>query len=133
MGKQSNFPRRERDFYPTPRAAVLPLIPGCAGCARSPSPCCGDGALVRHLESFGLRCVYAGDIADGQDALAITDFGNVAVGITVTRLGGEDGGCLMPRNRAHRAAAAQRQRRARRSAAWRGAPAIARDDQGGAQ
>ena len=27
MGKRSNFPRRERDFYPTPRAAVLPLIP----------------------------------------------------------------------------------------------------------
>ena len=34
-------------------------------------PCCGDGALVRHLESFGLRCVYAGDIATGQDALAL--------------------------------------------------------------
>ena len=35
-------------------------------------PCCGDGALVRHLESFGLRCVYAGDISTGQDALDLT-------------------------------------------------------------
>ena len=33
---------------------------------------CGDGALVRHLESFGLRCVYAGDIPTGQDALDLT-------------------------------------------------------------
>ena len=33
-------------------------------------PCAGDGELVRHLESFGLRCVYAGDIRTGQDALA---------------------------------------------------------------
>ena len=26
MGKRSNFDRREADFYPTPRAAVVPLI-----------------------------------------------------------------------------------------------------------
>ena len=64
MGKRSNFPRRERDFYPTPRAAVLPLIPWLRGVRTFAEPCCGDGALVRHLESFGLRCVYAGDIAD---------------------------------------------------------------------
>ena len=37
-------------------------------------PCCGDGALVRHLESFGLRCAYAGEIATGQDALAIDHY-----------------------------------------------------------
>ena len=36
---------------------------------------CGDGALVRHLESFGLRCVYAGDIRTGQDALALDHYG----------------------------------------------------------
>ena len=39
-------------------------------------PCCGDGALVRHLEAFGLRCVYAGDIATGQDALALDTYGD---------------------------------------------------------
>ena len=37
-------------------------------------PCAGDGALVRHLKLCGLRCVYAGDLADGQDALAVPRF-----------------------------------------------------------
>jgi hypothetical protein len=45
-------------------------------------PCCGDGALVRHLESHGLRCVYAGDIATGQDALAVEQYGDADVIIT---------------------------------------------------
>ena len=71
MGKRSNFERREADFYPTPRAAVVPLIPYLRGIRTFAEPCAGDGALVRHLEGFGLRCVYAGDIRDGQDALAL--------------------------------------------------------------
>jgi hypothetical protein len=37
---------------------------------------------VNHLESHGLRCVYQGDIADGQDALAITDYGDADTIIT---------------------------------------------------
>ena len=54
MGKRSNFERREADFYPTPRAAVVPLIPYLR-CIRSfAEPCAGNGALVRHLEEFGL-------------------------------------------------------------------------------
>ena len=72
MGKRSNFPLVPRDFYPTPLKAVQPLIPHLDGIRRFAEPCCGDGALVRHLESFGLRCVYAGDIAIGQDALELT-------------------------------------------------------------
>ena len=76
MGKRSNFERREGDFYPTPRAAVLPLIPYLRGVRTFAEPCCGDGALVRHLECFGLRCVYAGDIATGQDALALDQYGD---------------------------------------------------------
>jgi hypothetical protein len=75
MGKRSNFERREADFYPTPRAAVVPLIPYLRGIHSFAEPCAGDGALVRHLESFGLRCVYSGDIRDGQDALALDDYG----------------------------------------------------------
>jgi hypothetical protein len=47
---------------------VLPLISWLRGVRTFAEPCCGDGALVRHLESFGLRCAYAGDIATGQDA-----------------------------------------------------------------
>ena len=77
MGKRSNFERREADFYPTPRAAVVPLIPylRASGIRSFAEPCVGDGALVRHLESFGLRCVYAGDIRTGQDALALDNYG----------------------------------------------------------
>jgi hypothetical protein len=40
-------------------------------------PCAGDGALVRHLESHGLRCAYAGDIATGQDTLALEHYGAI--------------------------------------------------------
>lgn len=77
MGKRSNFERRPADFYPTPLAAVVPLIPFLrARNIRSfAEPCAGDGDLLRHLEGFGLRCVYAGDIRNGQDALAIDHYG----------------------------------------------------------
>ena len=46
MGKRSNFERREADFYPTPRAAVLPLIPHLrgSGIRTFAEPCAGDGA-----------------------------------------------------------------------------------------
>ena len=27
MGKRSNFERNPRDFYPTPKEAVIPLLP----------------------------------------------------------------------------------------------------------
>jgi hypothetical protein len=59
MGKRSNFARHADDFYPTPRRAVLPLIPHLRlHSVRSfAEPCCGDGALVEHLESFELRCI----------------------------------------------------------------------------
>ena len=82
MGKRSNFERIPRDFYPTPYAAVPPLIPHLRGVRAFAEPCCGDGALVRHLESFGLRCAYAGDIATGQDALALDLYGNADAIIT---------------------------------------------------
>ena len=75
MGKRSNFERREADFYPTPRAAVVPLIPYLRGIRSFAEPCAGDGGLVRHLEEFGLRCVYSGDIRNGQDALALDYYG----------------------------------------------------------
>lgn len=78
MGKRSNFPKVPRDLYVTPYRAVLPLVPYLrAERVRTfAEPCAGNGDLVRHLESFGLRCTYAGDIATGQDALATTDYGD---------------------------------------------------------
>lgn len=59
MGKRSNFARVGRDFYPTPREAVLPLLPHLPVPLRYWEPCCGDGALIRSLP-FG--CVAASDI-----------------------------------------------------------------------
>ena len=84
MGKRSSFERREADFYPTPGAAVVPLIPYLRGIRTFAEPCAGDGALVRHLREFGLRCVYAGDIAAGQDqdALDLDSYGKADAIIT---------------------------------------------------
>jgi hypothetical protein len=82
VGKRSSFERRPGDFYPTPLPAVAPLIPYLRGVRSFAEPCAGDGALVRHLEGFGLRCVYAGDIAGGQDALAIDSYGVIDAIIT---------------------------------------------------
>jgi len=77
MGKRSNFERRPADFYPTPRAAVVPLIPylRVAGIKTFAEPCAGGGDLIRHLESFGLACVYSGDIRSGQDAFSLDHYG----------------------------------------------------------
>src|SRR5262245_23311261 len=86
MSKRSNkHERREADFYPTPRKPVPPLIPYLRlhGIRTFAEPCARGGDLVRHLESFGLRCVYQGDIRTGQDALAIKRYvGNPDVVIT---------------------------------------------------
>ena len=46
-------------FYPTPAAAVPPLILHLRGVRTFAEPCCGDGALVRHPEARGLRCSTA--------------------------------------------------------------------------
>jgi hypothetical protein len=62
MGKRSNFERRERDFYPTPESAVLPLLPHLETNTRFSEPCAGDGALIRHLEKHGHFKYWASDI-----------------------------------------------------------------------
>jgi hypothetical protein len=52
---------------------VVPLIPYLrgSGIQTFAEPCAGDGALVRHLETYGLRCVYSGEIRNGEDALEL--------------------------------------------------------------
>jgi hypothetical protein len=82
MGKRSSFPRRDRDFYPTPLAAVLPLIPWLTGIRTFAEPYAGNGDLVLHLESHGLTCAYQGDLATGQDALAVDSYGTIDAIIT---------------------------------------------------
>ena len=59
MGKRSNFKRVERDFYPTPREAVLPLLPHLPEALSYWEPCAGDGAL---LQWIGADMVWASDI-----------------------------------------------------------------------
>lgn len=63
MGKRSNFERVERDFYPTPREAVLPLIAHLPASFSFWEPCAGNGALVDHIESLTRgACYVASDI-----------------------------------------------------------------------
>lgn len=64
MGKRSDFERVERDFYPTPREAVLPLIPHLPDrFFKFDEPCAGNFALARHLSSLSNGwCQWAGDI-----------------------------------------------------------------------
>jgi len=63
MGKRSDFPRRPRDFYPTPAEAVAPLLPHLPEDFSFVEPCAGAGDLVRHLSSPNRRCVWAFDVA----------------------------------------------------------------------
>ena len=68
MGKRSSFARAPRDFYPTPREAVAPLLPHLPPQTWYAEPCVGDRALVKCLSDAGHRCVQSGDIETGQDA-----------------------------------------------------------------
>jgi len=63
MSKRApQFERRERDFYPTPYEAVLPLLPHLPKGATFCEPCAGDGALIHHLARHGHYFVCAFDI-----------------------------------------------------------------------
>lgn len=63
MGKRSNFERVPRDFYPTPREAVLPLLPHLPPEFSYWEPCAGDGALIDHLADLsGVTYCAASDI-----------------------------------------------------------------------
>lgn len=52
MGKRSNYERRPRDFYPTPIAAVEPLIPHLPYTFEYIEPCAGDGRLIDHIDEL---------------------------------------------------------------------------------
>lgn len=61
MGKRSSFERAPRDYYPTPIAAVVPLLSHLTY-SHFVEPCAGNGALIDHLKGAGLHCVGAFDI-----------------------------------------------------------------------
>ena len=73
MGKRSNFEREELDFYPTPMAAVRPLLDFIVSGKTFCEPCAGAGDLIRHLESGGLRCVSAFDVKPRHDSIRCHD------------------------------------------------------------
>jgi len=71
MGKRSSFERVPRDFYPTPREAVVPLLAHIQPRQQFIEPCAGDGQLVRHLQKEGRVCIAAYDIEPrGNDICA---------------------------------------------------------------
>jgi hypothetical protein len=75
MGKRSDFERKPRDFYPTPFAAVEPLIDHLQHRKfKFSEPCAGDGQLCRHLEYFGGICMWASDIEPQLAGIAKNDF-----------------------------------------------------------
>lgn len=52
MGKRSNYVRRERDFYPTPIEAVIPLMGHLPKSFTFAEPCAGDGRLAIHIDTL---------------------------------------------------------------------------------
>lgn len=74
MGKRSSFGRIERDFYPTPYEAVVPLLPLLATHTRFAEPCAGNGALINHLQRAGHACVEASDIEPHADGIIARSF-----------------------------------------------------------
>lgn len=71
MGKRSNFERTPRDFYPTPKEAVIPLIPELPKNSNYAEPCAGEGDLARHLWDTN-RCSakWMSDIEFGYENLS---------------------------------------------------------------
>lgn len=80
MGKRSSFDRRPRDFYPTPREAVLPLLPHLPRVSCFAEPCAGDGALIQHLSEAGHRCVWASDIEPRRSDIFENDAAETGLG-----------------------------------------------------
>jgi len=77
MGKRSDFERKPRDFYPTPREAIEPLIPHLNKHFTFTEPCAGNGVLIDHLESNGGYCVWASDIEPQKEGIVSMDFSEI--------------------------------------------------------
>jgi hypothetical protein len=71
IGKRSDFKRIPRDYYPTPKAAVEPLLDHLPYSFNYIEPCAGDGRLVEHLEDLTSghgKCLVASDILPQYNA-----------------------------------------------------------------
>ena len=69
MGKRSEFERVPRDFYPTPLAAVIPLIKNIEKVDYY-EPCVGKLDLVKHLAESNIECLGFSDIHNQYDDVA---------------------------------------------------------------
>lgn len=92
MGKRSDYERKPRDYYPTPLAAVQPLIAHLPRSFNFAEPCAGDGRLISHIESLhnSCSCIWASDIEpqgddiDELDALELLETHVVDCDIIIT-------------------------------------------------
>ena len=74
MGKRSNFERNPRDFYPTPKEAVIPLLPHLPEKGLFAEPWAGDGRLIEHIEELtSLSGYWMTDIEPHADFIGIGD------------------------------------------------------------
>ena len=73
MGKRSDFERKPLDFYPTPYAALKPLLRHLRPQIRFAEPCAGNGRLIDMLRAEGHQCVAAFDIVPQRDDITMRD------------------------------------------------------------
>ena len=60
--RRPGLPPRDRDDWPTPWPAVVPLLRLLEPRTKFVEPCCGAGELVRHLERAGHVCAGTYDL-----------------------------------------------------------------------
>ena len=83
MGKRSDFERLPRDYYPTPLAAVEPLIPHLPYTFDYVEPCAGDGRLVQYIDQLTDghgECLFACDIEPQSDRVRQGDALTLSLG-----------------------------------------------------
>jgi hypothetical protein len=79
MGLYSDFERNERDWYPTPLAATVPLFPHLKGIVNYMEPFAGDGKLVDNLSHCPtkLNCRYIFDIEPQREDVNKIDLNDI--------------------------------------------------------
>lgn len=80
MGKRSDFERKERDYYPTPYDAVVPLFPHLPDKMNFWEPCAGNGVLVSHFTGCHTKewfCGLASDIHPQKDGMLSAGYNEV--------------------------------------------------------
>ena len=82
MGKRSNFERNPRDFYPTPAAAVAPLIPYLRSVGSFGEPCAGDGTWSGTWSPTGCAASTRATLQPARTRSTLEQYGNADAVIT---------------------------------------------------